>query len=92
MPLVFSYGTLQEEHVQLSTFGRLLDGQRDELLAFEPSLVRIEDPQVVATWANHKSKKDQGVLLCPTDRLVTANTVKEAFWNELISEGRWSGN
>ena len=49
MPLLFSYGTLQQEHVQLSTFGRRLQGQRDELLGFEPSLARIEDPQVVAT-------------------------------------------
>lgn len=48
MPLLFSYGTLQEEHVQLSTFGRLLQGLRDELPGFEPSLVRIEDPHVVA--------------------------------------------
>jgi gamma-glutamylcyclotransferase (GGCT)/AIG2-like uncharacterized protein YtfP len=49
MPLLFSYGTLQEENVQLSTFGRLLQGQRDELPGFEQSLVRIADPQVVAT-------------------------------------------
>jgi gamma-glutamylcyclotransferase (GGCT)/AIG2-like uncharacterized protein YtfP len=49
MPLHFSYGTLQQENVQLSTFGRLLQGQRDELLGFEQSLVRIEDPQVLAT-------------------------------------------
>jgi gamma-glutamylcyclotransferase (GGCT)/AIG2-like uncharacterized protein YtfP len=35
--------------VQLSTFGRLLEGQEDELPGFEESLVRIEDPQVVAT-------------------------------------------
>ena len=48
MPLIFSYGTLQQESVQLSTFGRLLQGQRDELPAFEPSLVRIEDPQTAA--------------------------------------------
>jgi gamma-glutamylcyclotransferase (GGCT)/AIG2-like uncharacterized protein YtfP len=49
MPLLFSYGTLQQENVQLSTFGRLLPGQRDDLLGFAQSLVRIEDPQVVAT-------------------------------------------
>jgi gamma-glutamylcyclotransferase (GGCT)/AIG2-like uncharacterized protein YtfP len=49
MPLLFSYGTLQEEDVQLSTFGRLLQGQRDELLAFEQSLVTIDDPHVMAT-------------------------------------------
>ena len=49
MPLLFSYGTLQQESVQLSAFGRLLQGERDELLGFEQSLVRIEYPQVVAT-------------------------------------------
>jgi gamma-glutamylcyclotransferase (GGCT)/AIG2-like uncharacterized protein YtfP len=46
MPLLFSYGTLQEENVQLSTFGRLLQGQTDELPGFELSSVRIEDPEV----------------------------------------------
>ena len=49
MPLLFSYGTLQQESVQLSTFGRLLNGQSDELVGFEQTSVRIEDPQVVAT-------------------------------------------
>jgi gamma-glutamylcyclotransferase (GGCT)/AIG2-like uncharacterized protein YtfP len=48
MPLLFAYGTLQQGDVQLSTFGRLLQGQRDELVGFEASVVRIEDPQVVA--------------------------------------------
>lgn len=48
MPLVFSYGMLQQEDVQLSTFGRRLHGERDELLGFEPALVQIDDPQVVA--------------------------------------------
>ena len=43
MPLLFSYGTLQEEDVQRSTFGRLLHGTRDELPGFEQSLARIED-------------------------------------------------
>jgi GNAT superfamily N-acetyltransferase len=38
MPLLFSYGTLQQEDVQWSTFGRLLEGQRDELPGFEPSV------------------------------------------------------
>jgi len=37
MPLLFSYGTLQQESVQRSTFGRLLDGPKDELPRFEPS-------------------------------------------------------
>jgi hypothetical protein len=49
MPFLFSYGTLQHDHVQLSTFGRLLRGKRDELPLFEPSLVPIDDPEIVAT-------------------------------------------
>ncbi|MGZ7081261.1 MAG: gamma-glutamylcyclotransferase family protein [Thermoanaerobaculia bacterium] len=49
MPLLFSYGTLQLESVQRSTFGRLLRGQKDELPGYEQTLVTIEDPQVVAT-------------------------------------------
>jgi hypothetical protein len=45
MPLIFSYGTLQQDDVQMSAFGRLLDGQPDELVGFERSLVEIEDPK-----------------------------------------------
>jgi gamma-glutamylcyclotransferase (GGCT)/AIG2-like uncharacterized protein YtfP len=56
MPLLFSYGTLQHEDVQRSTFGRLLQGQSDELPGFERSLVRIDDPQAVAaTGRTHHS-------------------------------------
>ena len=62
MPLIFSYGTLQQENVQLSTFGRLLEGHRDELLRFEQALVRIEDPQVAATLGktHHANAKFNG--------------------------------
>jgi hypothetical protein len=48
MPLLFSYGTLQRRDVQLATFGRLLQGEPDELAGFEPSLVKIEDPVLAA--------------------------------------------
>lgn len=44
MPLLFSYGTLQHEEVQLSTFGRKLNGEHDLLIGYEPSLVKIPDP------------------------------------------------
>ena len=49
MPRLFSYGTLQEERVQLSTFGRRLEGHRDELVGFERSTVIITDPHLAAT-------------------------------------------
>lgn len=47
--LLFSYGTLQLEAVQLSAFGRKLTGAPDELPGFAQSMMKIEDPQVVAT-------------------------------------------
>jgi len=46
MPLLFSYGSLQQEDVQVSTFGRKLDGEKDLLVGYEPSLVKIADPDV----------------------------------------------
>lgn len=44
MPLLFSYGSLQEPAVQMSTFGRRLRGEADELVGFERSRVEIRDP------------------------------------------------
>jgi len=49
MPYLFSYGTLQQEEVQLSTFGRRLTGAPDTLVGYLITQVRIEDPEVVAT-------------------------------------------
>jgi gamma-glutamylcyclotransferase (GGCT)/AIG2-like uncharacterized protein YtfP len=48
MPLLFSYGTLQREEVQVATFGRRLQGEKDLLLGYEPSLVKIPDAAVAA--------------------------------------------
>jgi hypothetical protein len=47
--LHFSYGTLQQEAVQMATFGRPLEGQPDELIGFAQSMLKIEDAQFVAT-------------------------------------------
>ena len=49
MPRLFSYGTLRQDAVRPATFGRLLEGRRDELVGFEPSLRIIDDPVVVGT-------------------------------------------
>ena len=46
MPLLFSYGTLQHPELQLTTFGRMLDGQTDALPRFELSRVEVTDPQL----------------------------------------------
>ena len=47
--LLFSYGTLQQKEVQLSTFGRELVGEEDSLVGFSQSMVLITDPEVVRT-------------------------------------------
>jgi gamma-glutamylcyclotransferase (GGCT)/AIG2-like uncharacterized protein YtfP len=48
MPLLFSYGTLQQDAVQLDTFGRLLSGHPYTLVGYEQRMVAIDDPAVVA--------------------------------------------
>jgi gamma-glutamylcyclotransferase (GGCT)/AIG2-like uncharacterized protein YtfP len=45
--LLFSYGTLQQDEVQLSSFGRLLEGQEDAMVGYHQSLVEITDPEVI---------------------------------------------
>ena len=44
---LFSYGTLQNESVQLEKFGRKLEGSKDELLAYRLSMLEITDEKVV---------------------------------------------
>jgi gamma-glutamylcyclotransferase (GGCT)/AIG2-like uncharacterized protein YtfP len=47
MARLFSYGTLQQEEVQLATFGRKLAGEKDLVTGYEPALVKITDPALV---------------------------------------------
>jgi gamma-glutamylcyclotransferase (GGCT)/AIG2-like uncharacterized protein YtfP len=47
--LLFSYGTLQQEEVQLSSFGRLLEGRADAMPGYRQSLIEITDPDVIRT-------------------------------------------
>jgi gamma-glutamylcyclotransferase (GGCT)/AIG2-like uncharacterized protein YtfP len=49
MPRLFSYGTLQQDNVQLATFGRRLTGVSDALVGYRQSMVAIQDPEVVRT-------------------------------------------
>ena len=46
--LLFSYGTLQDEAVQMANFGRHLKGRPDSLLGFALLPIKIDDPAVVA--------------------------------------------
>jgi GNAT superfamily N-acetyltransferase len=46
--LLFSYGTLQLEKVQLQSFGRILSGHTDTLNGYNLSQIEITDPDVLA--------------------------------------------
>jgi len=48
MPLLFSYGTLQQESVQMSTFGRLLEGRADALVGYAQLMIEVGRVDVVA--------------------------------------------
>jgi gamma-glutamylcyclotransferase (GGCT)/AIG2-like uncharacterized protein YtfP len=61
--LLFSYGTLRQREVQLSTFGRELDGRPDAIVGYELDYVTITDPHVITT-----SGSDRHPILKPTDR------------------------
>ncbi|HEU0162647.1 MAG TPA: gamma-glutamylcyclotransferase family protein [Rhizomicrobium sp.] len=47
--LLFSYGTLQQDSVQMASFGRLLKGRADTLPGYRQTLIAIGDPEVVRT-------------------------------------------
>ena len=60
--LLFSYGTLQLEAVQMATFGRQRAGTKDALEGFELVSLKIEDQTVVAISgkAHHTMAKFTG--------------------------------
>jgi hypothetical protein len=44
---LFSYGTLQQDAVQLANYGRLIDGEPDALLGYKLAELLIVNPHVV---------------------------------------------
>ncbi|WP_313386032.1 gamma-glutamylcyclotransferase family protein [Chishuiella sp.] len=77
MNLLFSYGTLQKEKVQLETFGRILEGEKDFLLNYKLDYIDIFDEEVlkkseqkfhpILTYSGNTSDKVEGVLFEITD-------------------------
>ena len=47
--LLFSYGTLQSEDVQLDNYGRRLKGEKDRLYRYRISMIEIRDEKVLAS-------------------------------------------
>jgi len=86
MPLLFSYGTLQQDAVQLSTFGRQLAGSRDELMGYTLSQFRIDDSDVVAI--SGKTHHPMATY-CGDPRSRIAGTVFEISDDELAHADRY---
>lgn len=61
--LLFSYGTLRQRDVQLTTFGRELAGREDAIVGYYLDHVTITDPHVIATSGSVRHP-----ILRPTDR------------------------
>jgi hypothetical protein len=81
MALLFSYGSLQQDDVQLATFGRLLDGRPDALPGFGPALVPIDDPAVIAALGR---THHANVVRNGRDDSRVAGTVFEVTDEELV--------
>src|SRR5687767_13212930 len=102
MPLLFSYGTLQQEQVQLSTFGRRLEGQRDELVGFYQTSVQIADPKVAAALGkthhanvvsngNHDSRVPGMVFEITDAELINVDEYEAAYSYKRVSARLASG-
>ena len=59
---LFAYGTLQSEAVQLSIFGRRLNGTEDALVGYRLKIIRIEDEDFVTAsgTADHRNLEFTG--------------------------------
>lgn len=53
MEKLFSYGTLQDEAVQLSTFGRRAEGHRDSLVGYRLTEIPIDNPKHAINGQTH---------------------------------------
>ena len=70
--LLFSYGTLQLERVQLETYGRKLAGKTDTLQGYQIQDLKITDTEVIkksgknthpiAVKTNHENDTIEGVI------------------------------
>ncbi len=76
---LFAYGTLQQANVQLTTFGRLLDGRQDALTGFTLAPITITDPAVIAAsgLAVHRVARRSDIPTAPIPGMVFSITQDE---------------
>jgi len=75
---LFSYGTLRQEEVQLSTFGRKLEGQTDTLVGYVLKMIQIADADFAAkNGAHHRNLEFTGVASDFVEGMAFAVTQQE---------------
>ena len=86
---LFSYGTLQQEAVQLETFGRKLAGTRDRLIGYCLRMIRIEDEDFVAKsgTADHRNLQFTGNSSDYVDGMVFSVTNNELEYADAYEPG-----
>src|SRR5215210_6477370 len=79
--LLFSYGTLQREEVQISIFGRVLAGIKDVLRGYKIETIEIRDE----VFLSRGEEKQQRTLVASGNGLdFIAGTVLELTEEELL--------
>ena len=86
MPLIFSYGSLQQESVQLRTYGRKLHGTPDHLVGFAQVMVPIVD---AARQAVHQQTHYANVAPMEDSTRTVSGTVFEITADELLATDRY---
>ncbi len=86
---LFSYGTLQQERVQLQTYGRLLEGTEDALCGYRLERLPDRDPEAVriSGLKSHLIVRPTGIK---TDRV--AGMVYFLSPDELEATDRYEGS
>ena len=79
MELLFTYGTLQLEDVQLATFGRKLEGRRDALPGYRLVMIKISDEDFVVKsgTADHRNLQFTGNASDLVEGIVFSVTINE---------------
>jgi gamma-glutamylcyclotransferase (GGCT)/AIG2-like uncharacterized protein YtfP len=83
--LLFSYGTLQQDGVQMASFGRLLNGKRDALPGWRQAMVEITDPDVLA----RSGKTHHPIVMLGRKDDAVEGTVFEITAEELAAADRY---
>jgi gamma-glutamylcyclotransferase (GGCT)/AIG2-like uncharacterized protein YtfP len=82
---LFSYGTLQNEELQLEIFGRVLNGKKDSLKGYKLSSVEVKDPSFLSK--NDEKYHQNAILSIGSDFI--KGTVFEISKEELLLSDRY---